>query len=216
MKVHVLHDSLGSMNSLVPHVAHRPPAGLLKGQPGIVLLVQPDQAQRQDGTHASGRQPPFLVHFLSRTPFNVPVGQPRSSQLGDIRHKEAKYVGKSPTERQGLLPDSGLALPEHVNLQAVHQMRPMKVLESLHKTWGLLETQNPAEADLQPKQKKYISRGHQPFEPVEESPLVEVIAGVSGTKVFKRHRAQHLGNKSKTWQLQSTEAAPCQCSPKRD
>ena len=154
MKVHVLHDSLGSMNSLVPHVAHRPPAGLLKGQPGIVLLVQPDQAQRQDGTHASGRQPPFLVHFLSRTPFNVPVGQPRSSQLGDIRHKEAKYVGKSPTERQGLLPDSGLALPEHVNLQAVHPMRPMKVLEQSPQNLGTPGNTEPSRSRSPAKAKK--------------------------------------------------------------
>ena len=84
------------------------------GHPSLLqMLVQPEQVHGPEGSSQPGRELHPLLHFLPRTPVNVAVGQPRSSQSGDIGDKKTQRLGASPTEGQGLLSGLGLEPPSY-------------------------------------------------------------------------------------------------------
>ena len=71
----------------------------------LQMLLRPQQGQRHEGPSMHRREPSSLVRFVTRQIDDVAVGQPRSSELGDICDKEAESMGGSPIEGPRLFPD---------------------------------------------------------------------------------------------------------------
>ena len=63
------------------------------------MFLCPAEERHGEGSSERGQEPSSLVRFLARAPDHVAVGQPKSSDFGDIRDTEAKHL--EPTSRLG-------------------------------------------------------------------------------------------------------------------
>lgn len=173
-------------------MAHYEPDSILtpgrSGRPSLLqMLVQPGQAHRHDGPSQPGRELPSLVRFLPRSSANVAVGQPRSSQPGDVRNEKTQHLGESPTEGQGLFSGFGLTSQQHDGeemLEVPSPSTPQDSHEFDEDTSRKNNHKSPSRSRSPAKPKKqHPGGGHQSAIPFQSAPMVESTVGVSGTKV---------------------------------